>query len=254
MPTYCTPRDNDSPKFPIVFDDADRPPIMMNDGAAAGTVFDRHEQSGNCHLFELAKRAPAEGQREANERPFAWPPLSAGAHYAVVDLLERGVTRTWGPCDLYQAIKANTPEHQAGPLDPASWCLMTEGPRWVLEQARYALTDPIADGAGRRAATAAIEAALDLPAPVFGVPSERLRGMIAYLEDSVEKADPNESQGSIEARELLYRAPPAAVDGESQVAFVAHAMIRWLRENNAAFGATTWRGADWGITQQREYQ
>jgi len=236
MWTYCTPRDNDSPKFLIVFDDADQPPIMLTDDAAARTAFDRYEQNWNCHLFELAKRAQAQGQREANERPFAWPPLSAGAHHAVVDLLKHGVTRTWGPWDIYDAIKANTPEHQASPLDPGSWGLMNEGPRWVLEQARCALTGPIADGTGRRAALAAIDAALDLPAPVFGVPGEWLRGMIAYLEDSVEKIGPNESQGSIEARKLLYRAPPPAVDGKSQAAFVAHAMIRWLRENKAALG------------------
>ncbi|WP_152603089.1 hypothetical protein [Caballeronia sordidicola] len=113
---------------------------------------------------------------------------------------------------------------------------MTEGPRWVLEQARCALTGPIDDNAGRRAALAAIDAALDLPAPVFGVPGEWLRAMIAYLEESVEKIGPNETQGSIEALKLLYSAPPPAVAGESQTAFVAHAMMRWLRENKAALG------------------
>jgi hypothetical protein len=71
------------------------------------------EQNRNFHLFELAKRAPAHGQQEANERPFAWPPLSAGAHHAVVELLKVGVTRTWGPSDLYDAIKANTGRRQS---------------------------------------------------------------------------------------------------------------------------------------------
>jgi hypothetical protein len=69
---------------------------------------------------------------------------------------------------------------------------------------------------------------------MFRVPGEWLRAMIAYLEDSVEKIGPNETQGSIEARKLPYRAPTPAVAGESQAAFVAHAMIRWLRENKAA--------------------
>lgn len=69
------------------------------------------------------------------------------------------------------------------------------------------------------------------------MPGEWLREVIAYLEDSVEKVGPTESQGSINARKLLYCAPPPAVDGESQATFVAHAMIRWFRENNATLGA-----------------
>ncbi|KLU20354.1 hypothetical protein EOS_41565 [Caballeronia mineralivorans PML1(12)] len=58
--TYCTPRDNDGPRFMIVFDDADRPPIILTDGSEekARELFARLENNWNCHLYELAKREP----------------------------------------------------------------------------------------------------------------------------------------------------------------------------------------------------
>jgi hypothetical protein len=74
--TYCTPRDNDTPKYLIVFDDAERPPVLLTDDGAARTAFDRHEQNWNCHLFELAKRSPtAVAQGEATRAAFTWPRL-----------------------------------------------------------------------------------------------------------------------------------------------------------------------------------